>query len=65
MNQDLFSLVYGRTQAERLRERSCYAKKQFLSELNARKANKGQRPYHCNVCGMWHLTTKARTARGE
>ena len=50
------------------RERDCRAKRWFVSEAEARAAalwdrtqfGERRRPYRCEVCDGWHLTTEQR-----
>jgi len=45
-------------QAER-----CAEKRTFLDKKTAYPHNRGQRPYQCNICNSWHLTSyKVRKA---
>jgi hypothetical protein len=52
---------------ERRRRAACAAKERYASEAEARaialmNAPRGRaaatQPYHCDVCGGWHLTTR-------
>jgi hypothetical protein len=56
-------------------QRSCFEKRVFESRLAARDFNARlakripdraeQTPYHCQVCGKWHLTSLTKQASAE
>ncbi len=44
--------------AGQIERRMCHLKRAFETCEQARRENAGQRPYHCPVCGRWHLASR-------
>lgn len=50
-----------------LAEHNCRIKTAFETRKEAVKkcALKGMRPYNCNICGKWHITTQKKGERDD
>lgn len=42
---------------------ACVGKLAFVDQATARKLSSGQRPYKCNLCEKWHLSTRTTKPR--
>jgi hypothetical protein len=42
---------------------ACIGKLVFTDKSSANKSSGGQRPYRCNLCEKWHLSTRTTKLR--
>ena len=57
MASDETSCLMADKYADRAKEARCASKQAFDDEQSARAHNRGQQPYLCPECGLWHLTS--------